>query len=355
MTPAASNNAGRPQAPRTFRFPDFEVSWAGEMPSRPEICVGSEDGRLLFTNIESGVAQEPIELTESGEAVNGVAFLPGSLAVSTRSEVVIWKAPEGERTEGERSVYDGGAHGVISTPSGVFYAPLGVKGLLAARPQWGDFQELRTLRATGRALNFYKAAGVGASESGDVLVCAARRDGIVAVVHGPTSGSLNVLSYSGVDVVDVCQLGLAKLPFAAAALGSNGSIYLIRDVLNDRQPQTLRLGAFRGTAYRILVINGHLLLLSSLGIYIFLDVLERFHGGIPPGRRVRFRYSNLQAVDAAAAFDRWLLVVKPDGSASAIDIQQQPQGNPYSSDSFAPVSQPVWEDGSSLALEYAAS
>lgn len=355
MTPKGWNDADPPQALLEFRFPGFEVSWAGEGGSTSEFCFGSEGGGVLFVTIENSKVEGPILLADSGEAVNGVALLPGSLAVSTRSEVAIWKGRGGHAGDDEAAIYDGGAHGVTSTPSGFYYAPLGASGLLAARPQPGDFQEFRIIRAADRPINFYKAAWVNRNNGADVLVCAARRDGLITVVHGPTSRSFLTLCYPGLDAIDVCPLGSRDLPFAAAGLGADGSVFLIRDVFNSRQPQTLRLGTFQERAYRILAINKYLLILSSERIYILLDVLENFYAGIPVDGPLRFRYRDLQAVDAAAAFDRWLLIVLPDGGVFAVDIRQQPGGGEYTASTASHVSQPLWENAVFPDLEYAAT
>ena len=62
-----------------IRFPDFDVSWVGEGPAPNLVSFGSDDGRLLLATIDAEsleVVQRPQVVAESGEAINGVAFLP---------------------------------------------------------------------------------------------------------------------------------------------------------------------------------------------------------------------------------------------------------------------------------------
>ena len=71
----------------TFDLPDFAVSWAGANPFGDGFCFGSETGQLVLTDIRGRQIIALGTATESNEAVNGVAFSQGWLAVTTRADV----------------------------------------------------------------------------------------------------------------------------------------------------------------------------------------------------------------------------------------------------------------------------
>src|SRR5947209_4116320 len=76
-----------------IRFPDFDISWAGENPWDQGFCFGSEDGQLLFRSVDGQNAKISKAVVKSGDPINGVAFLGTTTAVSTRSEVVFFDLP----------------------------------------------------------------------------------------------------------------------------------------------------------------------------------------------------------------------------------------------------------------------
>src|SRR5947209_2557863 len=105
-------NASNQLIGRTYKFRDFAASWAGSGRDNEELCFGSEDGRILFTNTDGDQTLPPFPANpETYEAVNGVAFLPGNeFAVSTRQEVTLLTlAPDGNAS---RTVFRCGAHDV---------------------------------------------------------------------------------------------------------------------------------------------------------------------------------------------------------------------------------------------------
>ena len=76
----------------TIVFKGFEVSWAG--PFYDSMCFGSEDGRLRFTTpagVELGGTYKSV--SDSQEAINGLATIGYSQAVSTRADVTfMWES-----------------------------------------------------------------------------------------------------------------------------------------------------------------------------------------------------------------------------------------------------------------------
>jgi hypothetical protein len=309
-------------------FGDFEVSWAGESPWDGGLCFGSDDGRIRFTPADGSLLDSEIhKVVDSHEAINGVAFSGDFIAASTRSEVVLFLPMPDEPGIG-RAFYGGGAHGVIATHSGFFVAPMGVGGILLIDPQQGTPQTIRTFGATGKILNYYRAASLGVSpHGGDVLAFAVRRGGLATTIlsRPGDAGEMGLLAYPHIDVVDVCSLGSDELPLAAVALGKDRSICLSRDVLTDHQPQRLRFHGLEGDAYRVLATQGHVFVLTSGWLYAFIDLAKRFaEGGEGDALPTTIAGMKFEAVDAFLAYDKILLVMPDRSIASdgviAIDI-----------------------------------
>ena len=114
-------------------FPDGpEVTWVGPNPFAGGFSLGFDDGSIMFSDLATGRSKS-LPVSEAKEAINGIAAIgKSSLAVSTRSDVTFLQL-DGPAKD-TRVQFRGGAHGVISTQSGYFIAPLGMKGLLIVKP-----------------------------------------------------------------------------------------------------------------------------------------------------------------------------------------------------------------------------
>jgi hypothetical protein len=320
MTPSRPPLVSLPFDVGKLRIPDFEIIWAGEGPQEHIFCIGSEDGRVAFTTAEGKKGGEPFPVVDSSEAINGVAFAAGIMAVSTRSEVIFWNVGGPGVTNFKFAEFEGGAHAVIATSSGRFVAPLGINGLLSVKPQPGGFQSETSV--PDRPLNFYKVAPLGKKGQGDTIAVALRRHGVATISFDEHGQSTLIRDSNGLDVVDVCSLGVEGAPFAAAVLGCDGSIHLSRDLWHDRSLLSLRSESPLGTGYRILSARGHLFVLTSESLTILPEEAKRFLGGQTGSNPLGIWDAPLQAVDAAVAFDRWLLIVIPDGSLRVHDVDQ---------------------------------
>ncbi len=300
-----------------FRFPDFDISWAGESPWRDVLCFGSEDGRLRFTTFEGATVQGPHRVVDSGEAINGAAFSENFIAVSTRGEVALWDLRRLGESDGRIAVYPGGAHNVVATRSGAFVASLGPQGLLRMIPQLDIFRAGRVV-FPGTTANVYNLSNVGSVDQGDVLLCAAREDGLVRTVFSP-SGDFDSTSLSSgphLDIVDTCSIGSPAVPRAAAALGIDGSLHLFRDAFDPNYGRSFRFDWLEGIAYRILCLQGHIFLLTSQRLYVLPELAARFLGEQPINATTTVTTTviarTLAAVDLYSAFDRWILILLPD-------------------------------------------
>jgi hypothetical protein len=345
--PAASK--GSRELVSSIRFQDFDVSWAGASVRKDLFCFGSEDGRFLLADADGVVKDEPQEWAPSKEAINGVAFIEGSASVSTRNEVMLWTQDPEDKERQLAARIPVGAHGVIAGHCGYFFAPLGLGGLLACRA--GDAKPLAVIMKsqTMEERYFYRVISLPASDGREVVVCATRKGGLASMEFtGETQqNTLNTLTFSGVDVVDVCALNVTAAPMGVAALGKDGTVVLSRDVLRDDCPRTVKYEPVRGTAYRILSARGYIFLLTSEGLYVSSGFIDRFLSGgaltsVTPGLALA-----MEAVDANLGSDQWLWIVMPDGVLrfdvellDRITASTQGNGGPKGDGSISAA--PVW-------------
>jgi len=124
---------------------------------------------------------------------------------------------------------------------------------------------------------------------------------------------MSAISFDNLDVVDVCAIGQPGTSRAVAAIGKDGTLILMRDVLQDQKPLTLKYEVVTGVAYRLFSCRGDLFLLTSDGLYVLARLAESFLKGPFPGNvTTPVLPLAMEAVDANLYLDKWLLVVMPD-------------------------------------------
>ena len=117
---------------------------------------------------------------------------------------------------------------------------------------------------------------------------------------------------TGVDFVDVAALGIEGFPFAAAGLGMDGSIHLIRDLLTDKAAKMIHFNLSGERAYRILCAEGHIFVLTDTTLYGFVDLAKSFLDHKPLDRLMITRKLDLEAVDISLPDEHSLFVVMPE-------------------------------------------
>lgn len=298
----------------SISLPNFEISWAGGNPLTPGYCFGSDDGEIEFTGLDYSRGG-PQAVAPSREAINGVAFAGRLMAVSTRSEVVFLDVPQSGDPLREHSVFHGGVHGVVGTPSGGFVAPMGRRGILLIEPNQMATRRVKVLKPADEALNIYKVVSLASPDRGEVLACAARRSGlaVMPLTGGGRESMGKRLRPPGVDFIDVAALGVEGYPLAAVASGLDCSLYFVRDLVGDGVTKTLRFKNTIGErAYRVLCAEGHVFLLTNKNLYAFANLAARFLHGESIDGRTEYQRLPLEAVDASVARNRSLLVVMSD-------------------------------------------
>jgi hypothetical protein len=290
----------------------FEVSWAGANPWAPGLCLGTEDGKVAFVKNDDTQPPDFWPVSDSEEAVNGVAFVDSLMAVSTRSEVTFLNVSNLNRGKViEKRVFPSGAHGVIATPNGRILAPLGTTGLMCMVANERKTRPINIHKGDDEQY-LYKIAALSTQSQTDVIVAAARRSGLITLLLKPEHGNIgSSRRLPDMDVVDVCPIG-QQHPFGAIALGSDGSIYAIENVLRKARFRTLRFDSIQGRAYRILCSKDHLFMLTSEMLYAFPNTVSRILSGHQGRRPTKVRGIPLEAVDANLVDDEWISIVMPN-------------------------------------------
>lgn len=294
---------------------DFDVSWAGGTQVKDRFWLGSEDGRLLVTDLNGESLGPPELVAASSEAVNGVASIQRWVCVSTRSEVMIWTPAlvRGERNKAALIPY--GAHDVIAGAGGYFLAPLGRNGLLSCRPKDGPEQSVTISNSSTEEVYFYRVISLKDATGSEVVACATRIGGVAAMQFRGEGGQhdISTLNFKGLDVVDLCPLNYGAEVLGAVALGRDGTLILFRDVLHQPNPMTTRYETIRGTAYRVLSAGGYLFVLTTKGLYVIAGLVQRVFAGDTSNAVTPVLYLPMDAVDANLIGSEWVLIVTPDG------------------------------------------
>lgn len=292
-------------------IPGFEATWAG--PSRDGIhcALGSEDGRIVVVD-ESGVVRvPPVPISGHREAVNGIAALKDWFAVSTRADfTVVAAAVTDDRLK--KTTWPFGAFGVMATRFQQFLAPLGVDGILDIRP--GLTFEAKRFFSDQRSINIY-ALTTTPDHDEDVIVAACRRQGIgfATCSAAGLSADFQLATIDGLDVIDVCTIGDLRFPLAAAALGRDGTIVVVAGPRNGVK-RTIKFPSIVGVAYRIFRSGEHMIVLTSVGLFVLPDIVERILAFDDDENAFETPILELpmEAVDANMIGDRSLVVVEAD-------------------------------------------
>ena len=175
-------------------------------------------------------------------------------------------------------------------------------------------QRVRVITPPDSSLNLYRIVCLKNDRQPEVLACAARRGGFLAMpLIGDELGSAGKsLTSQNADFVDVTSLKSNEHPLAVAILTLDCSITLVRDLLNDDSTEPSLHYDFQGErAYRILSAHGHVFLLTNRRLYAFVDLVSRFLDGKGIENEVRINSWEMEAVDASLGSDGSLLVVMP--------------------------------------------
>ena len=309
---------------------EFQVCWAGPNPlAQRGFCFGSEEGQLLFVSESGEILGPPFRGSPAQEAVNGVAAVGNVLAVSTRADVSLFqKEPVGVT----RSTVHAGAHGVIATPTGSFVASAGLGGWMILDPGTGVKNGTVIAPHAGeRQLYIYRTIAFHSPMGKEVLACATRTGGVGVATFARTdkTQTFNTASFRGLDVIDVCAIGDTPDSLALVAADRDGTLVFFRDILTDKKPQTVRFKRVSGTVYKVMSCRGHVLVLTSDGLYVLLHLASRFLSNKDVNNLSASTFVlPVVAVDANLVRDRYVLIVTDENTVVQADMEAIERDDP---------------------------
>ena len=162
----------------TISLPNgFNATWAGALTAGRVFCLGSEDGKVLFTNDQGKPLFGPVRVSPSGEAINGAAISAMWLAVSTRDDVTFLPMRPGDNGRKDAIAFPHGAHGIAVTPIGAFIAPLGRSGILVVSPPLTADTAMTIRRDDMDAFYNYRVGCIWTASNREILISATRMGG----------------------------------------------------------------------------------------------------------------------------------------------------------------------------------
>jgi len=118
------------------------------------------------------------------------------------------------------------------------------------------------------------------------------------------------------DYVATCSIGNVEMPFAAVSMSRDGEVDFFVDILTEKTPLTWHFNHTQGigVAYSIVAIDGNLFIMTSTGIYVCVDIVERFLRGklIVGVETVTVRHLPLEIIDFAFAYNTCMMVLVHD-------------------------------------------
>lgn len=305
------------KAPFCVDFPttDKEPSWYGPGRSAGEFAVGYGDTSIL---LESGATATAIAFIGESDCdpVNGLAFAGSRLAIASPEMLRITSVDAITGPANRLAVAHShfGVHDLVAGRSGAFYASAGPNGILFSPPSDHRGTKLYTFRDESVPAYIYHSCVLHQPDGSEIIVSAARKDGVVAQqifpMHSGRAGRVH--APDNLTIVDVCPLGLAAFPRGVLAVADDGTTVLIADVFSDDAPVARKPEAGLGKAYRIFSVRGHLCLLTSKVLQIYRGQVRKMAGSGNGPSQANILSVPLEAVDAAAAWDRWLAVIVTD-------------------------------------------
>lgn len=312
--------------PGRFATEGPDITWVGKNPFNDGLCLGFDNGTIVLSVTKTGYMTTPQPISPSESAINAVAAIgKRSLAVSTRSDVTFVQVLSPVETT--RTVFPGGAHGVVATKSGYFVAPLGPKGLLFLKPTDDERQMMQVVDGAEGKLYFYRMVALDDGNGKETLVFANRREGIGLSVFNAEDNrqGIHAMKFEGIDVIDVC--GVAPGSLSAIAISKKAELLWIKDTSKKEDPIALMLGGVEGRVCRVLATPLHLFVLSSKALYVWSNLVDRVLFGNTSAPKSLPLVIPMEAVDMTLIDGKYLmLVLAANGilNPSIADLERQP-------------------------------
>jgi len=295
-----------------------EISWATQCPWTGTHCFGTEDGEFFIPPDLVPDTRSSDGRVVSG-AINGIAFCDDVVAFASPEEVALWSREKSDPPELRKlsSSFMGGAHGIIASPQGGFFATLADEGLLFLNVDRNQVVTTRVARHVSDSLYFDKMVSLVSQPAHEHFLCAARRDGLLAIkIENGTHKMTGIHhSFGAHDITDVCRLNSPEFPLGAACLSRSHGIFVVPNVLSNDRPIEVRDLGLKGTGYSLIAEKGHLFVLTDEHLVCMPNAVTRIaaHAALDPAIIMPIRASEMFLIGA-------YIVVLADGDAHFIEI-----------------------------------
>jgi hypothetical protein len=295
-----------------------EISWAGECPWTGAHCFGTEDGGFLMPPDLVPDTSSSDGRVVSG-AINGIAFCDDVVAFSSPEEVMLWSREKSDplRLRKLSRSFPGGAHGITASPQGGFVATLADNGLLFLNVDHNQVVTTSVARHVSESLYFYKIELLVSQPAHELFLCAARRDGLLALIIENRTQKMTGIhhSFGAHDITDVCRLNSPQFPLGAACLSRSHGIFVVPNVLSNDPPFEVRDLGLKGTGYSLIAEKGHLFVLTDEHLVCMPNAVTRIaaHAPLDPALIMPISASEMFLIGAH-------IVVLADGDAHFIEI-----------------------------------
>lgn len=258
---------------RKHVVPRQVITWAGICPWTRTYCFGFEDGHVHISHRDRwnfGPSRRGAEFARAVEGpINAIAFQGPFAAISSRYEISVLRRSNLTKTHFapvQVLKHLNGSHGVIGVDAiQAFAAPIGLNGLVQISRAKSDKLSVSLTQTEDGGLNFYKLACLTEENRTALIGAACRRDGIAAfwLTQGAKPSLISRHFFGRADIVDVVAVRHPRAPYGVIGLSKDGALVWIPNILGNEEPRTLSPKIGIGTAYSLLVVGGHGLVLSG--------------------------------------------------------------------------------------------
>jgi hypothetical protein len=298
----------------SYRYPNEDISWAGECTWTGGICFGTDDGNLLLPAYDGA---KPQSWLINRDTVNGMAF-GTQFAVASSPTEVTWLPRGGEL----HVLYAGGAHDVVALTPTLFLAPLGPHGILSLMRD-SDRWRVGIGTAKGEQTFIYRLCPLHPQTGRHLVAGAGRTKGLVLYECDSLGGdfTLSFRDLPDYDLVDVCHLHSPNHPCAVAALASDRTLFVTPDI-RKVVPIQLTVSDLEGTGYTLKALGSHLIVLTSRALYILENFIEKFaKGELQAPSKSPVYTLPVEASEVYVAYDEYLLL-EADDAIHALRIKE---------------------------------
>jgi hypothetical protein len=324
-------NRSQPDSVETLaiEFPGLLPSWVGPNPFGQGFTVGTHDGRVALADEKGDLLTEPVQVADSGEPINCVAFAPGFAAVTTRAEISLLSIVDPAAFRYKQFVtFPRGAHDIIPLSHSRFVAAVGQEGLLLIDPANQTVAKVRLNQEEGYA---YRMVLVDSPGGTDRFLIAERGLG-ASLCSLDTGGHLRYqrlrFDKKSADIVDLCVMASRGQRLSAAFLDIDGSVFIARDIPTASTRQLVLIDPRSGApvrSYSIAFTEAGLCVLTSEFLwFIHAAELDKLIGsGEAPHAEARAQYTCLEAEEMFVIPGRGLALLS-DGHVQLLQLGGAP-------------------------------